>query len=421
MSSPDRHQLIAGLAANRGQFALLLAVNAFVGSMAGLERSIVPLLAREEFGIESKAAAVSFVAAFGLAKALANLFAGNLSDRFSRRSVLVGGWLIGLPVPFILMFAPSWNWVIGANVLLGVNQGLAWSMTVNMKLDLAGERQRGLALGLNESAGYLSVAAAAYATGFLAEAYGLRPEPFYLGAGLVACGLALSVLAVRDTSPLARAVAGGERVPLPSLRRSLAEASWQRRELFGASQAGFVNNLNDALAWGIFPLFFLAQGLDVQRIGALAAAYPLTWAVLQAATGWLSDLTGRKPLVVAGMLTQGVAIAVVAGVDNFAAWLAAVALLGVGTAMVYPTLQASVSDSVLPRMRATALGAYRFWRDLGAIAGALAAGILADLFSFEAAIVFVALLTAASGLVAGLTMRERAHAGVRRPEQRLAG
>ncbi len=395
------------MGANWRQFALLVAVNAFVGGMIGLERTILPLLAEADFGIASKTAAVSFIATFGLTKAITNLLAGRLSDRFSRRSVLIAGWLFGLPVPFILIWAPSWSWVIGANALLGVNQGLAWSMTVNMKVDLAGPRRRGLALGLNEAAGYLAVAAAAYLTGVIGEQYGLRPEPFYLGIVFAAAGLALSALFVRDTAPYVALESSGETAkPLPrSFLQSFAETSWRRPHLFGASQAGFVNNLNDGLAWGIFPLFFVSKGLDLDRIAILAAAYPLVWGSLQLATGWASDLTGRRPLIVGGMLLQALAIALVGASASFGGWLAAVILLGVGTALVYPTLLAAVSDAVHPEERATSLGVYRFWRDAGFVAGALTAGALADLFGFVVSIQVIAALTAASGILAAVRLQ----------------
>ncbi len=402
-------QIALGLRANWRQFALLVGVNAFVGGMVGLERSILPVLAEAEFGIASKTAAVSFIGAFGLAKATTNLFAGRLSERFSRRSVLIAGWLFGLPVPFVLIWAPSWGWVIAANALLGINQGLAWSMTVNMKLDLAGPRRRGLALGFNESAGYLGLAAAAFLSGVIAEQYGLRPEPFYLGIAFAAFGLALSALFVRDTAPfVALESAGGTgRVP-PTLWHSFAEATWRRPHLFGASQAGFVKNLNDGLAWGIFPLFFVSRGLDLDRVATLAAVYPLVWGSLQLLTGAASDVVGRKPIIVSGMLLQAVAISVVGMSGSFGGWLAAVMLLGAGTALVYPTLLAAVSDEVRPEERATTLGVYRFWRDTGALAGALGAGVLADLFGFQPAIQTVAALTAASGIVAAVTLRGRA-------------
>ena len=407
MSGGASRRIALGLRTNWQQLALLVAVNAFVGGMIGLERSILPLLAEAEFGIASKTAAVSFIATFGLAKAVVNLFAGRLSERFSRRSVLIAGWLFALPVPFMLIWAPSWGWVIAANLLLGVNQGLAWSMTVNMKVDLAGPKRRGIALGMNEAAGYLAVAATAFLTGVIAERYGLRPEPFYLGIGFAAAGLALSALFIRDTAPFVALESSGrsDGLPTTSLARSFAEMTWRRPHLFGVSQAGFVNNLNDGLAWGIFPLFFVSRGLDLDRVALLAAAYPLVWGSLQLFTGWVSDLVGRRLIIVAGMLLQGAAISIVGVSGLFEGWLVAVVLLGVGTALVYPTLLAAVGDAVHPQERATSLGVYRFWRDAGFAAGALAAGALADVFGFDTAIQAVAVLTVASGIIAAATLR----------------
>lgn len=394
-----------GLGANWRQFALLIAINAFVGGMVGMERSILPLLAGEEFGIASKTAAISFVATFGLAKAMANLFAGPLSETYSRRRILIAGWIFAIPVPFILILAPSWGWIIGANALLGLNQGLAWSMTVNMKVDLAGPSRRGLALGLNEAAGYLSVAAAAFATGVIADRYGLRPEPFYLGIVFAACGLGLSVLFVKDTRPhVVVETELHDEAETTTLSAAFARTSWRDSRLFGISQAGFVNNLNDALAWGVFPLFFVSRGLSLQEVGILAAVYPLVWGALQMGTGWLSDTTGRSPLIVGGMLLQAAAISLVGIGDGFEAWLVAVALLGVGTAMVYPVLLAAIGDSVHPASRATYLGVYRFWRDAGAMTGALVAGAIADLLGFQTSIQVVAALTAASGVLAVVTL-----------------
>ena len=397
---------ILGLGANWSQFALLVATNAFVGGMVGLERSILPVLARDEFGIASKTIAVSFIATFGLAKAIANLFAGRLSERFSRRSILIAGWLFGLPVPFVIIFAPTWGWVIAANALLGLNQGLAWSMTVNMKIDLVGPKRRGLALGLNEASGYLAVAGAAFLAGVVASSNGLRPEPWYLGIGFAACGLALSVLFIRDTAPFVaiESSAASSGSPDRSLARSFARGTWRDIHLVGISQAGFVNNLNDALAWGIFPIFFASHGLSLNRVAVLAATYPLMWGGLQLVTGWASDVVGRKPLIVAGMVLQGAAISIVGASTQFTSWAAALALLGLGTAMVYPALLAATGDAVHPGERATALGVYRFWRDAGAIGGALAAGLLADAFGFSAAIQTVAALTVASGGIAFVTL-----------------
>ena len=392
---------------NWRQFALLVTVNLFVGGMIGMERSILPGLAETEFAITSKTAIVSFIATFGLAKAVTNLFAGNLSQRVTRRRILISGWLFAIPVPFMLIWAPSWGWVIAANVLLGINQGLTWSMTINMKMDLVGQRWRGVALGFNEAAGYLSLAAIAFLTGVIAEAYGLRPEPFYLGIGIAATALAISVLLVRDTAPylaLENASRPATTSVPSSLGRTFADVTWRKRYLFGITQAGLVKNLNDGVAWGIFPLYFASQGLELNRIGTLVAVYPLVWGSLQLATGWASDLLGRKPLIVIGMVLQGAAISLTAAFDSFPAWIVTMSMLGLGTALVYPTLLAAIGDAVPAIDRATALGVYRFWRDAGFIAGALLVGAFADLFGFRVAIQFVAALTVASGVVAKITV-----------------
>jgi MFS family permease len=395
-----------GLRENWRQFWLLVLVNAFVGGMVGLERTVLPLLAEVEFGLASKSATLSFIATFGVVKALTNFFAGRLGDRYGRKRVLLAGWLFAIPVPFLVMWAPTWSWIVFANVLLGINQGLAWSTTVIMKIDLVGPKQRGLAMGLNEFAGYLAVALAALATGYIAEAYGLRPEPFYLGIAFAAAGIALSLLFVRETHHHA-ALEAKDFTPHPtagdhgadlSTRDIFVRASWQDPALASASQAGMVNNLNDGLAWGLFPLFFAAAGLSVAQIGLLSFAYPAVWGVLQLGTGALSDRWGRKGLIAGGMLLQGVALAVIAMVQGFWPWLGAAALLGAGTAMVYPTLLAAIGDVAHPRWRGSAVGVYRLWRDSGYAVGALLAGGLADLFGMAWAIGAVALLTIASGL-----------------------
>jgi MFS family permease len=376
-----------GLRANRGQFGLLVLVNAFVGAMVGLERTVLPLLARSEFGLARTTAVLSFVGTFGLVKAVTNVAAGRLCDRYGRRRVLLAGWLLGVPVPFLVIWAPEWSWIIAANVLLGLNQGLAWSTTVIMKIDLVGPRQRGLAMGINEFAGYLAVAFAALGTGYIARSYGLRPEPFYLGIACVAAGLALSLLFVRETRHHAAAEARAWALP--------TNASG----LGTLNQAGLVNNLNDGLAWGLFPLFFATAGLDPAQIGVLAFTYPAVWGIAQLGTGALSDRRGRKGLIAAGMLVQGAALAAIALARGFWPWVAASALLGIGTAMVYPTLLAAVADLAHPDWRGSAVGSYRFWRDSGYVVAALFAGALADRFGMAWAIGGVALLTGISGLV----------------------
>jgi MFS family permease len=396
-----------GLRANARQFALLVALNALVGGMVGLERSVLPLVGKQDFGLRSTSTILAFVVAFGAAKALTNLAAGELAERVGRKRLLVIGWLVALPVPPLIGLAPTWWFIVAANLLLGINQGLAWSMTVVMKIDLAGPRRRGLALGLNEAAGYLGVAATAFATGVLAVSYAPRTV-IWIGAALIATvGLLISVLAVHDTSAhvALEQQAHGDHVPAHAgLRSAFTHASLHNPILRACSQAGLVNNLNDALAWGLAPLYLAAHGASVREIAVVAAAYPVVWGAGQLATGWLSDHIGRKPLITAGMLVQAAALGLlVAGGGNFAPSLAAAALLGVGTAMVYPTLIAAVSDASQPRDRARIVGVYRFWRDSGFVLGALIAGIGADATSPKTAILIVALLTAASGLLVAAT------------------
>ncbi len=401
--------LALGLKANWQQFALLVLINAFVGGMVGIERTVVPLIGAEEFGIDSTTLVVSFIVSFGVVKALANLVSGQLADRWGRKRVLVLGWLFGLPVPFMIIWAPDWNWVIAANALLGISQGFAWSMTVIMKVDLVGPKGRGLAVGLNEFAGYLAVGVTAFLTGYLAAAYGLRPVPIWLGIGYAGLGTVLSVLLVRDTRQHVQLELANHPRQASTLtfREIFALTSFRDRNLFAASQAGLVNNLNDGMSWGIFPLFFVANGLGLERIGILKAVYPATWGLLQVVTGPLSDRWGRKGLIVAGMWVQAAALFLTAFSRDFGWWLVASLLLGLGTAMVYPSLIAAVSDASHPSWRARSLSVYRFWRDLGYAIGALSAGIIADVFGLTAAIASVAALTFLSGLVTALLMRER--------------
>jgi MFS family permease len=396
-----------GLRANARQFGLLVALNALVGGMVGLERSVLPLVGKQDFGLRSSSAILAFVVAFGAAKALTNLAAGELAERVGRKRLLVIGWLFALPVPLLVGLAPSWWFIVAANLLLGINQGLAWSMTVVMKIDLAGPRRRGLALGLNEAAGYLGVAATAFVTGVLAVSYAPRTV-VWVGATVIATvGLLVSVLAVRDTGAhvaLEQQTHGDDGPAHAGLRSAFAHASLHNPILRACSQAGLVNNLNDALAWGLAPLYLAAHGASIREIAVVAAAYPVVWGAGQLATGWLSDHTGRKPLITAGMLVQAAALGLlVAGGGSFAPSLAAAALLGVGTAMVYPTLIAAVSDASQPRDRARVVGVYRFWRDSGFVLGALIAGIGADATSPKAAILIVAVLTGASGLQVAAT------------------
>ena len=398
-----------GLRENLPQFALLVLVNAFVGAMVGLERSILPAIAEQEFQLAAKAAILSFIVVFGVTKALTNYFAGRLSDRFGRKGVLVAGWFVASPVPFLLMWAPDWNWVIAANVLLGVSQGLTWSTTVIMKVDLVGPQQRGLAMGLNEFAGYLAVAGSALATGYVAAHYGLRPQPFYLGIAFVAAGLLLSALAVRETrhhvAHEVRHHHAGMGATLGQ-REIFRRTSLSDRNLSSVSQAGLVNNLNDGMAWGLFPLVFATAGLDLAKIGVLAAIYPAVWGIGQLFTGALSDRIGRKGLITWGMWVQAAGIAVTALATGFAGFALGGVLLGLGTAMVYPALLAAIGDVAHPEWRASAVGVYRLWRDLGYAVGALLAGFTADRFGLAAALWLVAALTFASGLVTATRMRE---------------
>jgi MFS family permease len=395
-----------GLEANWRQFTLLVIINAFVGGMVGLERAVLPILAEHDFELTSRTAILSFIATFGVTKALANLFAGRMSDRIGRKQILVAGWILGLPVPVLVMVAPSWGWIIAANVLLGINQGLCWSTTVIMKIDLVGPARRGLAMGLNEFAGYVAVSLAALASGYLAATYALRPQPFYLGIVFAVAGLLLSVLFVRDSRAHAReeeklvdgrgaATAG----PRASFREIVVLTSWKDRALSAASQAGMVNNLNDGLAWGLFPLHFAAAGLSVERVAVLAAIYPGVWGVAQLGTGALSDRLGRKGMIVAGMWMQAVGLALVLVGYGFAWWAAAMGLLGLGTALVYPALLAAISDVAHPQWRASAVGVYRLWRDGGYAVGAVLAGVLADSLGVSWAIGAIAALTFASGVV----------------------
>ncbi len=390
-----------GLRENLAQFSLLVAVNALVGGMIGQERTVLPLLAERTFGLTAVTAATTFVVAFGATKAITNLLTGALTDRMGRKPILVAGWIVGIPVPLLLIWAPSWGWVIAANVLLGVNQGMTWSTTVIMKIDLVGPARRGLALGLNEAAGYGAVALTALVTGEIAARYGLRPEPFYLGLSFAALGLGISTVFVRETRHFAEYEAettsgshGGDR-----FGAVFARTTWRDPSLAAVSQAGLVNNAVDGLAWGILPLLFAAEGLSVARVGVLAALYPGVWCVGQLFTGAWSDRVGRKPLIVAGMLLQGGALGLMAARTGFGPWAIGAVLVGAGTALVYPTLIAAVGDVAHPSWRATAVGVYRLWRDTGYVVGGLLGGIVADALDLRAAVWTMAALSVLSGLV----------------------
>ena len=418
-----------GLRQNLSQFVILIVVNAFVGAMVGLEQTVVPLIGKDIFGIQSNAIILSFIASFGLVKALLNLYAGALAERWGRKKVLIIGWLFGIPVPFILLFAPDWNWIIFANVLLGVNQALAWSMTVNMKIDLVGKEKRGLALGLNEFAGYISVAMVGFATGYLASVYGLKPYPFYIGIAFALVGTLLSWIIVRDTkqfmlletknhdddnnvkqeeSGLAESSNNDNNSSNGGLtfKQVFALTSWENRTLLSVSQAGLVNNLVFGVSWGLFTLYFASFQLSVNEIGFLKALHPAVWGILQLGTGTLSDKIGRKGLIYTGMIVQAAGIWIVLFANSMFGWIIGMSLLGVGTAFVYPTLLAAISDVAHPKWRATSLGVYRFWRDLGFVFGAIGIGFLADLFGASLAINSVAWIALASGIFVFVCMCE---------------
>jgi MFS family permease len=399
-----------GLRANLAQFSLLVAVNALVGGMLGQERTVLPLLATNIFGLRAVTAALTFIVAFGVTKALTNLLAGALSDRFGRKPVLVAGWLAGLPVPLLLIWAPSWGWVILANVFLGINQGLAWSMTVNMKIDLVGPLRRGLAMGLNEAAGYGALAVTAYLTGAVAQHAGLRPQPFFIGIAYAALGLGLSVFFVRETRGHARfegrAIDRRNQQPEVTMRQVFVETSFRERALSACCAAGLTNNLNDGMAWGVFPLLFARHGLSLSAIGALVALYPFVWGVGQLGTGALSDRIGRKGLIAGGLGLQAAALGVIAIGQSFGIWAVGAIGLGIGTAMAYPTLLAAVGDVAHPAWRASAVGVYRLWRDAGFVVGALLAGAVADLFGLVAAIWAVAAVTLVGAGIVAVRMYE---------------
>jgi MFS family permease len=415
-----------GLRQNLSQFVILIVVNAFVGAMVGLEQTVVPLIGKDVFGIESNTIILSFIASFGLVKALLNLYAGALAERWGRKKVLIVGWLFGIPVPFILLFAPDWNWIIFANILLGVNQALAWSMTVNMKIDLVGKERRGLALGLNEFAGYISVAMVGFATGYLASVYGLKPFPFYFGIAFAVLGTLLSWIVVRDTKQFilletknhdddgnndvkhkeSRLTESNNSEGGLTFKQVFAQTSWKNRTLLSVSQAGLVNNLVFGVSWGLFTLYFASFNLNVNDIGFLKALHPAIWGILQLGTGTLSDKVGRKTLIYPGMFVQAAGIWAVLFANSMSGWIIGMSLLGVGTALVYPTLLAAISDVAHPKWRATSLGVYRFWRDLGFVFGAIGIGFLADRFGANIAINSVAWIALASGAFVFVVMRE---------------
>ena len=401
---PDKSHIVhLGLRENQSQFILLVIVNAFVGGMVGLERTILPQLAALEFGIAAKTAMLSFIVVFGIVKAITNYYTGALADTYGRKNLLVAGWVIAIPIPFLLMYAPHWNWIIAANVLLGINQGLTWSSTVVMKIDLVGEKQRGLAMGLNEFAGYLAVAAFAFLTGWLAGKYGVRPYPFYPGIALVALGLLGSIFLIRDTRHhVAKETADNA---IPRLKHLFRETSWKNPQLGAVTQAGLVNNLNDGMMWGIFPVLLITRGFTLEQTGMIAAIYPAVWGIGQLFTGKMADIFCKKNLLYLGMTIQAVALIVLVKADSFIHFVLLSAILGGGTAIVYPTFLATIAENTHPLDRAKSIGVFRLWRDLGYAIGAILTGILADLVSINAAILFIGGLTLLSAGIIFVRMK----------------
>lgn len=386
-----------GLKENWKQFTLLVVINGFVGGMVGLERSILPQIAEQEFAIAARTAILSFIVVFGITKAITNYYTGTLANRFGRKNLLVTGWIVGLPVPFMLMFAPDWNWIIAANVLLGINQGLTWSSTVVMKIDLVGEKKRGLAMGINESAGYISVALVAFLTGWIAGEYGLRPYPFVIGIVLVILGLLLSILFIKDTRQHVDLETTTSSIP--RLKNIFRETTWTNKNLGSVTQAGLINNLNDGMAWGIFPILLATKGFSLPQIGIVTAIYPAVWGIGQLVTGKLSDILCKKDLLYTGMMLQAIALVALLWAQSMFHFIALSSLLGWGTAMVYPTFLASIAENTHPLDRAKSIGIFRLWRDLGYAIGAILTGIIADLISINASILFIGILTLGSSLI----------------------
>jgi MFS family permease len=387
-----------GLKENWQQFTLLVIINAFVGGMVGLERSILPRIAEVEFHIAAKTAILSFIIVFGIVKAITNYFTGALANRVGRKNLLTIGWLIGIPVPFMLMFADSWNWIVAANVLLGINQGLTWSSTVVMKIDLVGEKQRGFAMGLNEFAGYVAVAVVAFCTGWIASVYGLRPYPFYIGIVLALAGLLASWLLVKDTKHHVSFETTTSNVP--RLKKIFWETSWKNKNLGSVTQAGLINNLNDGMAWGLFPVLLASKGFTIGQIGVVTAVYPAVWGIGQLFTGKMADYFCKKDLLFWGMLLQGLTLVAFIFAGTMTHFIILSSILGWGTAMVYPTFLATVAENTHPADRANSLGVFRLWRDLGYAIGAILTGIIADTLGINASISVIGLLTIfSSGII----------------------
>lgn len=399
----DAGPIKLGLKENYRQFALLVLVNAFVGGMVGLERTILPRIAEADFGLAAKTAIFSFIVVFGITKAITNYYTGILANTFGRRRLLIAGWVFALPVPIILMQATSWNWVIAANVLLGLNQGLAWSSTVMMKIDLVGEKNRGLAMGLNEFAGYIALAAVAFSTGYIAHEYGLRPYPFYLGIGLAVIGLGMTVLFVKDTHKFVRLESSMSTVP--KLKNIFWETTWKHHNLGSVTQAGLVNNLNDGMVWGLFPILLAAKGFDLGEMGIIVATYPAVWGLAQLFTGSLADVFCKRHLLFAGMMLQGIALIFMVWANSFFLFIFLSSVLGIGTATVYPTFLAAISDFTHPEQRPKSIGIFRLWRDLGYALGAILTGLVADKYGLPVAVFTIGSITVASALIVWYRMR----------------
>jgi MFS family permease len=407
----DKHSVQLGLKENWQQFILLVLINAFVGGMVGLERSILPRIAELEFHIAAKTAILSFIIVFGIVKAVTNYYTGTLANRFGRKNLLIAGWIIAIPIPFILMFAPSWSWIIAANILLGINQGLTWSSTVVMKIDLVGEKQRGFAMGLNEFAGYIAVALVAFLTGWIASEYGIRPYPFYTGVVLVVFGLLGSIFLIRDTRHhVAQETLSS---PIPRLKNIFWDTTWKNNNLGAVTQAGLINNLNDGMAWGIFPILLASKGFSIGEIGIVTAIYPAVWGIGQLFTGRMADKFCKKDMLYVGMLLQAVALLVLVWANTMSHFIILSAILGWGTAMVYPTFLATVAEHTHPQDRAKSIGIFRLWRDLGYAIGAILTGILADLFNLQTAILFIGLLTFISAIIIQYRMKCKTGASIK--------
>ena len=391
-----------GLKENWKQFTILVIINGFVGGMVGLERTILPRIAEKEFAIAAKTAILSFIIVFGIVKAITNYYTGTLANKFGRKNLLVAGWVIGLPIPFVLIFATSWNWIIAANVLLGINQGLTWSSTVVMKIDLVGEKQRGFAMGLNEFSGYIAVALIAFLTGWIAGEYGVRPYPFYIGIVLAVLGLSGSVFLVKDTRHHVAKEATTSNVP--NLKNIFWETTWKNKNLGSVTQAGLSNNLNDGMAWGIFPILLATKGFTINQIGIVTAIYPAVWSVGQLFTGKMADRFCKKDMLYLGMLLQAIALLLLVWANTMLHFIILSSILGWGTAMVYPTFLATVAENTSPHDRAKSIGIFRLWRDLGYAIGAVVTGLIADMFSINSAITFIALLTFVSAIIIAVRM-----------------